>query len=115
MTVMFLFGNHVLSTRKEVPRLNVLSPSDLPEIDPLGCFKSKLILEGFVKYEWLDEALPYAIVQADICVKKDDQFVSQSIVKTGAWEKENVQNLMKAVSLYKDAVFVGKFFSFCPE
>ena len=48
-------------------------------------------------------------------MKKDDQFVSQSIVKTGAWEKENVQNLMKAVSLYKDAVFVGKFFSFCPE
>ena len=93
----------------------MLSPSDLPEIDPLGCFKTKLILEGFLKYEWLDEALPYALVQADICVKKDDQFVSQSIVTTGAWEKENVQNLMKAVSLYKDAVFVGKFFSFCPE
>ena len=48
MTVMFLFGNHVLSTRKEVPRLNVLRPSDLTEIDPLGCYKSKLILEGFV-------------------------------------------------------------------
>ena len=48
-------------------------------------------------------------------MKKDDQFVSQSIVKTGAWEAENVQNLMKAVSLYKDAVFVGKFFSFSPE
>ena len=43
-------------------------------------------------------------------MKKDDQFVSQSIVKTGAWEAENVHNVMKAVSFYKDAVFVGKPF-----
>ena len=49
------------------------------------------------------------IVEAVICVKKDDLYVSDSIAKTGAWEAENVHNLMKAMSLYKDAVLVGKF------
>ena len=43
-----------------------------------------------------------------ICVKKGDMFVSNAIVKEGAWEEKNVRNLMKAVSLYKDAVFVGE-------
>ena len=40
-------------------------------------------------------------------MKKDDLYVSDSIAKTGAWEAENVHNLMKAISLYKDAVLVG--------
>ena len=43
-------------------------------------------------------------------MKKYDKFVSQSIVKTGAWEPDNVHKLMEAVSLYKDAVFLGKHF-----
>ena len=41
-------------------------------------------------------------------MKKYDLFVSQSIAKTGAWEPQLVHKLMKVVSLYKDAVFVGK-------
>ena len=49
-------------------------------------------------------------VEAPICVKKKDKFVSESIVKAGAWEGHNVQNLMKAVSFYGDAVFIGEFF-----
>ena len=49
----------------------------------------------------------YVSVEAVICVKKDDLYVSDSIAKTGAWEAENVHNLMKAISLYEDAVFVG--------
>jgi len=65
-------------------------PNDLPKIAPLGCFKSKRIFE----------------VEAVICVKKGDMFVSDAIVKQGAWEEEIVHNAMKAVSLYKDAVFV---------
>ena len=48
------------------------------------------------------------IVQASICVKKNDKFVSQSIVETGAWEADNVQSLMKAMSFYSDTVFIGK-------
>ena len=43
-------------------------------------------------------------------MKKYNKFVSQSIVKTGAWEPDNVHKLMEAVSLYKDAVFLGKNF-----
>ena len=43
-------------------------------------------------------------------MKKYDKFVSQSIVKTGAWEPDNVHKLMEAVSLYKDAVFLSKHF-----
>ena len=35
-------------------------------------------------------------------------YVSKWIASTGAWEAENVQNLMKGVRAYKDAVFVGK-------
>ena len=48
-------------------------------------------------------------MNATICVKKDDLFVSESIIKTGGWETENVKNLMKGVLAYKDAVFVGWF------
>ena len=49
------------------------------------------------------------IVQTYICVKKNDQFVSKKIAYDGAWEPNNVQNLMKAMSLYDDAIFIGKF------
>ena len=49
----------------------------------------------------------YVTVNATICVKKDDLFVSDSIIKKGGWEAENVKNLMKGVFAYKDAVFVG--------
>ena len=42
-------------------------------------------------------------------MKEDDLFISATIANSGAWEFENVQNLMKAMSLYKDAVLVGKF------
>ena len=45
-------------------------------------------------------------VEAAICVKKDDLFVSETIMDKGAWEEEIVHNLMKAVSQYEDAVFV---------
>ena len=42
-------------------------------------------------------------------MKKNDKFVSKKIAYDGAWEPNNVQNLMKAMSLYDDAVFIGKF------
>ena len=48
-------------------------------------------------------------VETAICVKKKDKFVSESIVKTGAWEGNNVRNLMKAISFYGDAVFIGEW------
>ena len=47
-------------------------------------------------------------VKSKICVKKDDQYVSKMIQKEGAWEEKNVLLVLKAMSLYKDAVFVGK-------
>jgi hypothetical protein len=43
-------------------------------------------------------------------MKKNDKTASRSIVETGAWEADNVQHLMKAVSLYTDAVFIGEVF-----
>ena len=41
-------------------------------------------------------------------MKEDDLVISDYIARTGAWELENVENLMKAMSLYKDAVLVGR-------
>ena len=41
-------------------------------------------------------------------MKKNDQFVSKKIIEEGAWEEDNVVLAMKAVSLYDDAVFIGK-------
>ena len=43
-----------------------------------------------------------------ICVKKDDEYVSKSIIAQGAWEEDNVILVMKSMRLYEDAVFVGK-------
>ena len=47
-------------------------------------------------------------VEAVICVKKNDIYISGWITQTGAWEADYVQNIMKGVRAYKDAVFVGK-------
>ena len=68
--------------------INVLSVDDLPEIDPLGCFESRL--------------------QTKICVKKEDEYVSRNIKETGVWEEENVFFVLKAMKLHSDAVFLGK-------
>jgi len=65
---------------------------DLPEIHPLGCFMSDSLFG----------------VTAQICVKKNDEFVSRMIVEEGGWEKDNVILAMKAMSLYDDAIFIGK-------
>ena len=43
-------------------------------------------------------------------MKEEDLVISDYIARTGAWELENVENLMKAMSLYKDAVLVGKLY-----
>ena len=45
-------------------------------------------------------------------MKKNDEFVSRKIVEEGGWEKDNVILAMKAMSLYDDAVFIGKHFVF---
>ena len=49
-------------------------------------------------------------MQASICVKKEDVYVSRSILEEGAWEEENVVVAMKAMDYYQDAVFIGKTF-----
>jgi len=85
----FLFTTNMLYRRKE-HELNILDLGDLPEVDPLGCVKAK---ESFD-------------VEAVICVKKNDIYISGWIAKTGAWEVEYVQNIMKGVRAYKDAVLV---------
>ena len=108
--VSFLFAMHVLGRQNHVHRLNILSPHNLPKINPRGCFKSKRILGGNEPDTHMDIFQPYLAVEAAICVKKDDLFVSEAIAKTGAWEADNVHNLMKAVSQYEDAVFVGMSF-----
>ena len=41
-------------------------------------------------------------------MKKNDIYISEWIAKTGAWEADYVQNLMRGVRSYKDAVFVGE-------
>ena len=45
-------------------------------------------------------------------MKKQDLLVSCAIVEQGAWEEHNVKNLMKAMSLYDSAVFIGKILYF---
>ena len=47
-------------------------------------------------------------MQAPVCVKKDDQYVSTWIINNVAWEEDNVALFMKTIGLYDDAVFVGK-------
>ena len=102
---------HVITIEDRGHNLNILSLNDLPQVFPLGCFKSKRILEGLVKavYPYIRIIHVSTLVEAVICVKEDDLYVSDSIAETGAWEPENVHNLMKAMSLYKDAVLIGKF------
>ena len=76
----------------------------------LGMFQIKKNFRRFCIYFYSSRITKVTVlVEAVICVKKDDLYVSDSIAKTGAWEAENVHNLMKAMSLYKDAVLVGKF------
>ena len=85
--------------------LKVLCPGDLPEIDHQVCFKTIQILEGFPfhqalsfdKFDWC-----IVLVEASICVPKVKD-------ETDALEAEYVENVIKAVSLYGDAVFVGEF------
>ena len=48
------------------------------------------------------------IVQAAICVKAGDVYVSRSIIEKGAWEEENVAIAMRAMEFYNDAVFIGQ-------
>ena len=45
-------------------------------------------------------------------MKKKDLLVSHAIVEKGTWEEHNVKNLMKAMSLYDSAVFIGKILCF---
>ena len=41
-------------------------------------------------------------------MKKDDQVVSRQIAEEGAWEEDNVVLVLKAMSFYQDAVFIGE-------
>ena len=41
-------------------------------------------------------------------MKKEDVYVSRSILEEGAWEEKNVVVAMKAMVYYQDAVFIGK-------
>ena len=109
--VILVFMIHVITIENRGHNLNILSLNDLPQVFSLGCFKSKRILEGLVKVLYLYTRIidVSTLVEAVICVKEDDLYISDSIAETGAWEPENVHNLMKAMSLYKDAVLIGKF------
>ena len=42
-----------------------------------------------------------------VCLKNDDQVVSKSIRRYGAWEAASVQKIMMAMEMYQDAVFIG--------
>ena len=104
----FLFTTNVLYRRKE-HELNILDLGDLPEVDPLGCVKAKESFDGWIPEKTkVKVANTFFAVEAVICVKKNDIYISGWIAKTGAWEVEYVQNIMKGVRAYKDAVLVGK-------
>ena len=45
--LMVVFAIHILGLGDNTHNLNILTLKDLPQIHPLGCFKSKRILEGF--------------------------------------------------------------------
>ena len=73
-------------------------------------FQVKENVRRFLKPLYLKNNYVSVLVEAVICVKEEDLVISDYIARTGAWELENVENLMKAMSLYKDAVLVGKLY-----
>ena len=44
-----------------------------------------------------------------ICIKKND-LISLHIVELGAWEELKVDNVVKVLSKFKNATFLGKLF-----
>ena len=48
-------------------------------------------------------------------MKKQDLLVSRAIVEKGAWEENDVKNLMKAMSFYESAVFIGETLFFLKQ
>merc|ERR1719270_2389537 len=64
----------------------------VPTIKPLGCVRTKEILE----------------VSTFVCIKpeKEDRIISDSLLYTGIWEEGIVTNVLKALKLYPDAVFL---------
>ena len=42
-----------------------------------------------------------------VCLKNDDQVISDEIHSHGSWEGDTVMKVMKVMELYEDAVFIG--------
>jgi len=90
MVLLTLNNQLYVNSIRSFNKLSVLSSQELPPINPLACLMS----------------YPLLGVMTKICVKKDDEYVSKSIIAQGAWEEENVILVMKSMRLYEDAVFV---------
>ena len=43
-----------------------------------------------------------------MCIKHDDQTISKALEEKGSWEPSQVMNVMKAMSLFPDATFIGE-------
>jgi len=82
----------IFGLTRHIPKgnLSIVNKRNLPGIKPLGCLQTSEIFG----------------VSARICVKRGDMFVSDQIVTEGAWEEDNVELVMRAMSLYEDAVFL---------
>ena len=53
--------------------------------------------------------LPFTFsVSSKLCLKSNDLVISKSIEQTGTWEEDQVTNVMKAMEIYGDAVFIGR-------
>ena len=48
----------------------------------------------------------YLGLQVFICVKDTDEWISAHFVQDGAWEPDNVNNVIRAMKAYPSAVFI---------
>jgi len=91
-TSLMLVVLSLYSTTKNYDNVTNVGLDDLPTIKPLDCVQTKRILE----------------VSAAVCIKpeEEDRMISDSLLYDGIWEEEIVTNVLKALKLYPDAVFL---------
>ena len=78
----------------------------------LGFSRDELRLEhgGHLLFdEKLLQTFLIAGIEAVICIKKND-LISLHITELGAWEEPIVNNVVKVLSMFKNATFLGKLF-----
>ena len=48
-------------------------------------------------------------VTSNLCLKTNDSVISTFIQEYGAWEEDKVTDVMRAMEMYQEAVFIGTY------